>query len=75
MHLSSKISLTQTLLVENEYVTTILDKANLFSNFFREQYRPIRSHNTFPNVQINGTVTRLYDFNINVNISLEMFRG
>ena len=75
MHLSLKISLIQTFLVDNKFVATILNKANLLSNFFREQYRPMRNHNSFPNIQIIGTVTRLYDFNINVNISLEMFRG
>ena len=48
--------LIQTLLVDNEFVATILIKGNLFSNFFREKYRPIKNHSSFPNIEIIGTV-------------------
>ena len=37
------------LLINNEFVTNISDKANLFNNFFRKQCRPIANDSSVPN--------------------------
>ena len=45
----SKIPLISVVLVNNEFVTDFLVKANLFNDFFREQCRPITNDSSLPN--------------------------
>ena len=66
----SKIPLIPPLLVNNEFVTDLLDKANLFNDFFSEKCRPITNDSTIPNNQTIETVSRLSDINIDINIKL-----
>ena len=44
-----KIPLIPLLLVNNEFVTDFLVKANLFNDFFRKQCRPITNDSALPN--------------------------
>ena len=60
----SKIPLISPLLVNNEFLTGFLDKANLFNDFFREQGRPITNNSSLPNNQTIETVTRLSEIYI-----------
>ena len=66
----SKIPLIPPLLVNNEFVTDFLDKANLFNDFFSEKCRPITNDSTIPNNQTIEAVSRLSDINIDINIKL-----
>ena len=72
------------LLVNNEIVTDLLDKANMFSDFFREQCRPITSDSTLPsnqmcgtvtNNQMFGTVTRLSNFYIDTDTIIKLIHA
>ena len=60
------------LLVNDEFVTDFLVKANLFNDFFREQCRPITNDSSLPNNQILESVTRLYDFNIDIDTIIKL---
>ena len=69
---SSKIPLIPPLLVNNEFVTDFLVKANLFNDFFREQCRPITKNSSLPNSQIIETVTRLSDITIDTDTIINL---
>ena len=71
----SKIPLIPPLLVNNEFVTDILEKANLFNDFFREQCRPITNGSSLPNNQTLETVTRLSDINIDTDTIIKLIRS
>ena len=68
----SKIPLIPLLLVNNEFVTHFLVKENLFNVFFREQCRPTTNDSSFSNNQTIETVTRLSDFNINIDTIIKL---
>ena len=71
----SKIPLIPPLLVNNEFVTDFLEKANLFNDFFREQCRPITNDSSLPNNQTLETVTRLSDINIDTDTIIKLIRS
>ena len=68
----SKIPLIPPLLVNNEFVTDFLEKANLFNDFFREQCRPITNDSSLPNKPTIETVTRLSDINIETDTIIKL---
>ena len=65
--IGSKIQLIPHLLANNEFVTDFLDKASLFNDIFRKQYRPITNDSSLPNNQTTETVTRLSGINIDTD--------
>ena len=69
---SSNNPLIPPLLVNNEFVTGFLVKANLFNDFFREQCRPITNDSSLPNNQTIETVTRLSDINISTDTIIKL---
>ena len=71
----SKIPLIPPLLVNKEFVTDFLDKANLFNDFFRKQCRPITNDSSLPNNQTIETVTRLSDINIDTDTIIKLIRS
>ena len=71
----SKIPLIPPLLVNKEFVTDFLDKANLFNDFFREQCRPITNDSSLPNNQTIETVNRLSDINIDTDTIIKLIRS
>ena len=72
---SSKIPLIPPLLVNNEFVTDFLVKANLFNDFFREQCRPITNGSSPPNNQTIETVTRLSDITVDTDTIIKLIRS
>ena len=68
----SKIPLMLPLLVNNDFVTDFLNKANLFNNFFREQCRPITNDSSLPNNPTIETVARFLDINIDTDIIIKL---
>ena len=71
----SKIPLIPPLLVNNEFVTDFLEKANLFNDFCREQCRPITNDSSLPNKPTIETVTRLSDINIDTDTIIKLIRS
>ena len=71
----SKVPLIPPLLVNNEFVTDVLDKVNVFNDFFREQYRRIVNDSSRPNNQTIETVTRLSDINIATDTIIKLVRS
>ena len=71
----SNIPLIPPLLVNNEFVTDFLVKANLFNDFFREQCRPIANDSSLPNNQTIETVARLSDINIDTGTIIKVIRS
>ena len=71
----SKISLIRPLLVNNEFVTDILEKANLFNDFFREQCKPITNDSSLPNDHTIETVPILPDINIDTDSIIKLTRS
>ena len=69
------IPLIPPLLVNNEFVTDFLAKANLFHDFFREQRRPITNDSSLPNNQNIETVTGLSDFNVDTDAIITLIRS
>ena len=61
-------------LVNNEFVTDFLVKANLFNDFFREQCRPVTNGNSFPDNQTIETVSRLSDINVDTDTIIKLIR-
>ena len=53
-----------------EFATDFLVKANWFNDFFREQCRPVTYDSSLPNNQILQTVTILYNFYTDTIIKL-----
>ena len=70
-----KIPLIPPLLVNNEFVTDFLVKANLFNDFFREQCRPIKNDSSLPINQTIETVTRLSDITIDTDTIIKLIRS
>ena len=70
-----KIPLIPPLLVNNEFVIDFLVKANLFNDFFREQFRPITDDSSLLNNQTIETVTRLSDIYIDTDIITKLIRS
>ena len=68
----SKISIIPPLLVNNEFVTDFLGKANLFNDFLREQCRPITNDSSLANNQSIETLTRLLDINIDTDTIINL---
>ena len=68
----SKIPLIPSLLLNNEFVTDFLEKANLFNDFFREQCRPITNDSSLPNKPIIETVS---DINIDTDTIIKLIRS
>ena len=71
----SKIPLIPFVLVNNEFVTDFLVKANLFNDFFREQCRPIMNDRSLPNNQTIETVTRLCNINIHTDAIIKLIQS
>ena len=71
----SKIPLVPPLLVNNEFVTDFLEKANLFNDFFREQCGPITNNSSLPNKSTIETVNRLSDINIGTDTIIKLIRS
>ena len=71
----SKIPLVPPLLANNEFVTDFLVKANLSNGFFREQCRPVTTDSSLPNNQVIETVTRLSNFNIDIDTVIKLIRS
>ena len=59
-------------LVNYEFVTYYLDKANVCNDFFREQFRPITKDSSLLKNEIFETVTRLSDFNIDTDTIVKL---
>ena len=59
-------------LVNKEFATNFLDKANLSNDFFREQCRPKTNDSSLPNNQIFPIATRLLDFNIDSDTIIKL---
>ena len=70
----SKIPLILPLLVNNEFVTDFLAKANLFNDFFREQCGLITNDNSLPNNQTIETATRLSGIKIDTDTIIKLIR-
>ena len=71
----SNIPLIPPLLVNNEFVTDFLVKANLFNHFFREQCRSITNDSSLPNYQNIETVTRISNINIDTDTIIKVIRS
>ena len=68
----SKIPLIPPVLVNNEFATDFLVKANLFNDFFREQCRPITNYSSFSSNQTTDSVTRLSDTTIDTDTIINL---
>ena len=71
----SKIPLISPLLVNNEFVTDFLVKANLFNDFFREKCRPITNGSCLPKNQTIETVTKLSDITTENDTIIKLIRS
>ena len=71
----NKIPLIPPLLVDNNFVTDIQTKANIFNKFFAQQCTPLENSNVLPVNQKFLTQSRLNSIDINENEVLNIIRA
>ena len=69
-----KIPLISSLLVNNNFITDIETKANIFNKFFSEQCTPLKNDSVLPINQMFLTQSRLGTLDFNENEILKTFR-
>ena len=59
--MAKKNSVILPLLVNDKFVTNVLEKANLFNDFFSKQYQPVQNNSTLPKSNTYHTENRQND--------------
>ena len=70
-----KVSLIPPLLIENEFVTDIKTKTNIFNKFFADQYTILKNNSMLPTNQMFLTQARLQSFDLNEDEVLKIIRA
>ena len=70
-----KIPLIPPLLVNDEFVTDMKTKADIFNKFFAEQCTPLKNDSKLPNSQIFLTQSRLSSLDFNEDEALKIIRS
>ena len=70
-----KIPIIRPLLIDDNFVTYIQTKANIFNKFFTEQCTPLKNSRVFPANQIFLTQSRLNSINFKKDEILKIIRA